>query len=776
MEQFPPQSQQQPIPSVFRRLAIQLLLAFFLLLGGGMLFVSFYSANIVSQQASNEMQRQAQVLATNLGATSADLLLSRDYTAIEHMLLRASRYPGIREIHLTDRDGKRLGDIVSGQDSEPVARYGRPPLTLPSVVEQKIVTSSDRMEVWQPLNLGNLIGWVHIVYSLEALKNIEEEIWRQSVGYGLMILFFAVALLVPLLSRPIGAIARYTEFSDRLDEAEGEQVIVENTSVELGRLGSALNRASNRLFEQADEIQQSMNELEKVAAFAENSPNIALSITEDAEVSYVNPRGRDLTQELNLPGGTIVELLPESLQKLTNRCLNEDVRLQDIPVTHGGRTFLWTFARAGGQRIVHGYGVEITKRRLAEEQAHSALIGKLQAENANEAKSRFLANVSHELRTPLNAIIGYSEMLEEDAILDGSQPQAVLDLQRVQSSAHHLLHLINEVLDVSKIEAGKIEIHSERFDINQLLRDVVATVKHLASKNKNILKLDIADGLGEMQSDVVKIRQSLINLIGNATKFTEHGEISISTSRLIRDDQDWIEISVADSGIGMTSDQIKKLFKPFVQADSSTTRKYGGTGLGLYISKRFCEMLGGELTVASEAGKGSCFTIRLPVVMKVSGGDEVEGVQLPTQDPVMLRKGEPVEGLERRRNIPNLLVVDDDHLVHDLMKRQFTREGFNVECALDGVEALRLIKKSPPDVISLDIMMPKENGWMVLSKLKEDPEFFDIPVVVVSSVGNEQIVMAMGAQAYVQKPVDWKRMVNTVKNLLRQQLAKQNQA
>ena len=184
MEQQPPHSSRKSITSLFRRISLQLLLAFFLLLGGGMLFITFYTANIVSHQASEEMRRQAQVLATNLGATSADLLLSRDYTAIEHMLLRASRYPGIQEIHLTDRNGKRLGDIVSGNNKEPVARYGRPPLKLPAIAQQKIVSVQDRIEVWQPLILGNLIGWIHIVYSLDAVKQIESDIWKQSVGYG----------------------------------------------------------------------------------------------------------------------------------------------------------------------------------------------------------------------------------------------------------------------------------------------------------------------------------------------------------------------------------------------------------------------------------------------------------------------------------------------------------------------------------------------------------------------------------------------------------------
>lgn len=744
-----------------------------MLLGGGMLFTTFYTANIVSQQASNEMRRQAQVLATNLGATSADLLLSRDYTAIEHMLLRASRYPGIQEIHLTDKSGKRLGDIISGDNPKSIARYGRPPLKLPAIAKQKIITVRDRMDVWQPLILGDLIGWIHIVYGLDAVTKIESDIWEQSVGYGLIILFFATALLIPLLRRPLAAIGRYTDFSDRLDEG-GEQITVDKSSVELDRLGTALNRTSTRLQEQNNEIQMSMDELEKVAAFAENSPNIALSINTEANITYVNPRGRAIIRELGLPRSVITELLPESPKKLVRRCLDQGGALNEIPVTHGGRTFLWTFASAAGRKIVHGYGMEITKRRQAEEQVHQALIGKLQAENANEAKSRFLANVSHELRTPLNAIIGYSEMLEEDAILDDNQ-QAVLDLQRVESSAHHLLSLINEVLDVSKIEAGKIEIHNEIFNISLLLKDVVATVTPLAAKNNNKIVLNDEKGLGEMQSDVVKIRQSLINLVGNATKFTEDGEITITTNRISKENLDWVEISVTDTGIGMTPEQVNKLFKPFVQADSSTTRKYGGTGLGLFISKRFCEMLGGKLTVTSEAGKGSCFTICLPMIVENKVAASAADLDLPRVDPTKARVAASAEVNERRSHVARILVVDDDHMVQDLMTRHFEREGFAVECASDGVEALSMIEKSPPDVISLDIMMPKKNGWMVLSSIKEDTELYKIPVVVVSSVGNEQIVLAMGAQAYIPKPVDWKRLVKTVKDLVRIEPVKQSQ-
>jgi CheY-like chemotaxis protein len=299
-----------------------------------------------------------------------------------------------------------------------------------------------------------------------------------------------------------------------------------------------------------------------------------------------------------------------------------------------------------------------------------------------------------------------------------------------------------------------------------MVDDIVATIRHLAEKNNNKLEVEVDDDVGEMHSDIVRIRQTLLNLISNAAKFTENGAITIHVSRDEKAGVPWVTFSVSDTGIGMTEEQQKKLFQPFVQADASTTRKYGGTGLGLYISRRFCEMLGGELTVVSQANGGSEFIMRLPAVAD-NRAEQAESLQFPAPDPKEVRAGDKSYQEDRRSKISNILVVDDDPMVQDLMTRQFQKEGFRVSCASDGNEALEMAARLLPELITMDIMMPNKNGWMALGKLKENPKLARIPVIVVSSVGSEQIVRAMGAEEFVPKPIDWQVLMTRVKSLIR---------
>lgn len=259
------------------------------------------------------------------------------------------------------------------------------------------------------------------------------------------------------------------------------------------------------------------------------------------------------------------------------------------------------------------------------------------AQAANQAKSAFLANMSHELRTPLNAIIGYSEMLQEDAAnaAGASQNQSVPDLKKISIAGKHLLSLINEVLDISKIEAGKMGLYLEEFSIESLIRDVVIMIEPLLGKNS--ISVDIAPNIGYMYADVTKMRQALFNLLGNATKFTEQGKIGLKVDRIKRNNKEWITFEVSDTGIGMTPKQRDRLFQPFMQADSSTTRKYGGTGLGLTICRHFCNLMGGDVSVISEIGRGSTFTIKLPAVVEESPADadtriEAAGNTTPSVD------------------------------------------------------------------------------------------------------------------------------------------------
>ncbi len=251
------------------------------------------------------------------------------------------------------------------------------------------------------------------------------------------------------------------------------------------------------------------------------------------------------------------------------------------------------------------------KARLLEEAEQA----RDEAEEANRTKSQFLANMSHELRTPLNAIIGYSEMLQEEAS-EIENEEFEEDLERINGAGKHLLGLINDVVDISKIEAGAMDIYLETFPIEPMVQDVVTTMQTLVEKNSNSLEIDCPDSVGSIHADTTKIRQCLFNLIGNASKFTEQGTISLKVSRGIAEGQEWINFAVSDTGIGMNEEQMGRLFEAFAQAEASTTRRFGGTGLGLAITRHFCEMMGGTVLVESQAGKGSTFTMKPPAFVE----------------------------------------------------------------------------------------------------------------------------------------------------------------
>ena len=366
------------------------------------------------------------------------------------------------------------------------------------------------------------------------------------------------------------------------------------------------------------------------------------------------------------------------------------------------------------------------------------------ADAANQAKSAFLATMSHELRTPMNAILGYSEILMEDA-QDKGQEEFIPDLEKIHASGNHLLSLINNILDLSKIEAGKMDLFLESFGISRVIEDVVSTIRPLVEKNANTLQVHCAADLGTMHADLTKVRQSLFNLLSNACKFTENGTITLEASRELLGGVDWIKFSVSDTGIGMAPDQMEKLFQPFVQGDASTSRKFGGTGLGMTITHRFCQMMGGEITADSEPGRGTTFTIRLPARVKV-------------QPPAAAPLTEPPEPM-----VPDgsstVLVIEDDPDTRDLLKRFLSKDGFHVKTVSEGEEGLRLARELQPDVITLDVMMSGLDGWAVLTELKADPALADIPVVMVTFVDNKNLGYALGASDYLTKPISRQRLL-----------------
>ena len=385
-----------------------------------------------------------------------------------------------------------------------------------------------------------------------------------------------------------------------------------------------------------------------------------------------------------------------------------------------------------------------TSQAALEDARRDAETARESAEDANRAKSSFLANMSHELRTPLSAVIGYSEMLEEEAEELG-QDGLLKDLGKIKSNAMHLLGLINDVLDLSKVEANKMDTFAEDIDVKAFVRDAAGTVDALVARKGNRLVLDLGAGLGLARTDATKLRQCLFNLLSNAAKFTEGGDITLRASRAIDPSGDRLTFEVADTGIGMSPEQVERLFQRFVQADGSTTRKYGGTGLGLALTKAFAELMGGDVTVASEVGCGTRFTLDVPAALP-----EPPAGDIPDETASGSHGGVGTRGL--------VLVVDDEASQRDLMGRFLARQGFAVRTAADGRTGLDLARALTPRVILLDVMMPEVDGWTVLATLKDDPATQDIPVVMVSFVADAALSASLGAADALPKPVDWARL------------------
>jgi GAF domain-containing protein/CheY-like chemotaxis protein len=377
-----------------------------------------------------------------------------------------------------------------------------------------------------------------------------------------------------------------------------------------------------------------------------------------------------------------------------------------------------------------------------------------QLADASQHKSQFLASMSHELRTPLNAIIGVTEMLREDA---EALKQDVEPLDRVLGAGRHLLALINDILDLSKIEAGRMELHLEPFSLLPLIGDVAKTIEPMAAKNGNRIIVDCPPNLGTMHADQTKFRQTLLNLASNANKFTEKGAVTIAAQPQRLDGRDWVTIAVTDTGIGMTPEQMGKLFREFSQASSTTASKYGGTGLGLAISRHFCRMMGGDITVESKPGEGSTFMVRLPRI--------VQGDVTPVAEAQVGARAEPIRPVFEEAEEPLILVVDDDATVRELVERHLERAGFAVVTARCGQEGLRLVRELRPAAVTLDITMPDLDGWTVLAAIKGDPALASIPVVLMSIVDEKNRGYALGASDYLVKPVDRTKLIETLTSI-----------
>ena len=423
----------------------------------------------------------------------------------------------------------------------------------------------------------------------------------------------------------------------------------------------------------------------------------------------------------------------------------------------GGNTDIEIEARDASEEIREmAAAVQVFKASMikvkdfAEEQRQAAeeiRVARDAADAANQAKSAFLANMSHELRTPMNAILGYSEMLMEEAE-DLKQEDFIPDLKKINQAGTHLLALINDVLDLSKIESGKMEAFAESIDLNSLIDEVSATAQPLMEKNSNRLSIERSQHLGSAHQDLTKLRQTLLNLLSNAAKFTHEGTITLHVNRTEQAGVEWLSFAVSDTGIGIAEDKIERVFEEFAQADDSTTRDYGGTGLGLAISQRFCKLLGGDLSVHSELGEGSTFTIRIPAILP---GTKPQSSSADTTPAITETE---LETLREAGPGGTILIIDDDPEACEIIERYLIKDGYSVVTATSGEQGLRLAHEMQPAAITLDVMMPDMDGWSVLRALKADPVLCKIPVIMLTMIDDRTRGYSLGAVDYLTKPVN----------------------
>ncbi|MEO0868725.1 MAG: ATP-binding protein, partial [Cyanobacteria bacterium J06642_11] len=401
--------------------------------------------------------------------------------------------------------------------------------------------------------------------------------------------------------------------------------------------------------------------------------------------------------------------------------------------------------------------------RKADEARAKAEAERIKAEKANKAKSDFLANMSHELRTPLNAIIGYSELLEEDAE-DLGQPEFIPELRKIQGAGKHLLELIDGVLDLSKVEAGQMGLHLETFEIKPILEAVVTTIQPVVVKNNNRLHVQCSDTIGEIYADPTKLRQSLLNLLSNANKFTHNGTITLTVQSITVEEDAWMLFQIQDTGIGMLPEQLKKVFNAFAQADSSTTRKYGGTGLGLTITQKFVQMMGGTIDVRSEMGIGTTFTLRIPKTVDEStikhiefDATEVFSVDsdaTPHKEIQTNTLAKPAD-CDRAATpcLGCILVIDDNLEDCEAVRRLLVHQGYFVVHSHNNEDAFSMAEQLLPDIILLDIMVSKIDGLKIIKFLKQHSKLSKTPVILHTLPAHSELDTSLGVADYIPKPV-----------------------
>jgi signal transduction histidine kinase/CheY-like chemotaxis protein len=622
------------------------------LLIGAMALFSYFVVENEAKTISLELRKQAIALADNLAASTASYIIVEDYTTLESILKRAAMFPSIIEVQVIDHQNKMLGDVFRNTQGEIETRFGNLISPPPGNPERHINLFDNLMIVWQPVVLGDLVGWVRIIYTLDRVSEVRAQIWRFNATVGSSVVFFTLLLLFLYLRRPVHAIERSAAFANELDSHAGQQIEVDDSYHEIRTLTSALNRTSRSLQSKNDALKQKILEQEQ--------------LTDSLEQMVL-----ERTEELS--------------------------------------------------------------------------IARDEAVRANQSKSEFLANMSHEIRTPLTAIIGFSESL-----LDSSQniDERVDAIRRITRAGKHLLRVINEILDLSKIEANRLEVEILPVKMVDIFSDVYSLAKLQADEKGLAFKIDCEYPVPDtIRTDPVRFKQILINLCNNAIKFTNEGSVHLKVT--CDRDNEILNVKVIDTGIGLTKDQTSKLFKPFSQADTSTTRKYGGTGLGLHLSRQLAKKLGGDLTVESVQDVGSSF------MLTVKTGD-LSNVALIQECPDFDSYADGQESLYARPPLHGCVLLTEDNLDNQrLVTLYLQRLGLDVVIANNGQEALKKVQLNQPDLILMDVQMPVMDGLTATRKLRH--QGYNGPIIALTASvmqDEQQRCLDAGCNDICTKPIE----------------------
>ena len=547
-----------------------------------------------------------------------------------------------------------------------------------------------------------------------AMERASEVLARSYFLSALMILFI-VGLTAYITYRTFGGITRAIAVLEGLTQGDHTQKMPERHGLlaskndEVGHLSTALHSYRGHLLEMEDiRKQQAKRRKERDRVIIEKMSFLADQLEGDAQ-----------------------KLILEDIKKMTELAKEGDGA--------GNEEASVELMSLAFSRMSDEVNALISARTSEMETSRD------EARDANAEKTRFFANMSHELRTPLNAILGYGEMLAEDCE-DLGYDDLLPDLKKITSAGSHLLSLINNILDISKIEAGRMELYLTSFEIEGMVDTIKDVTGPLAATNDNGFKVNLEDALGSMTQDETKIRQCLTNFLSNGFKFTSNGTVTLDVDTFFEEDVEMIRFSVSDTGEGMSEEGLSKVFREYEQAERSTSAKHGGTGLGLPITKKLAEMMGGDVIVTSELGVGSVFTLYVPRECP-QGYDELE-------------QGNTIDKLTEEEKI--VVLIDDDVAMHDLIRRTLSKIGLKLVGAVDSEKGMQIVREMKPKLLLLDVLMPGRDGWSILKECKSDPELKEMPVVMVSQLSQDVLSQSLGADDYLTKPINRDLFLETV--------------